>query len=199
MQTTLNALKRLESDDDGEPLVIKIRDEHNPQKYHYHANNESRVIYDLLRDIESSISIMHFPVHKLNQTKSFGDKQAKKALLAFPFQIEYIKYMNEYVGPYSGGIRTMLYYLFQKLPTMKISKKHSYIFYSKIIELMENLNEQTREIKSPKEDLVTISERFSKGKEELDIPGLITNRYFDHKIFDKLIGTFNNFVEKMLT
>lgn len=183
-KTTIRHLKDLVKDG----VIIELEDPNNSQIHHLHLSKEYDIINKQLEQINRLILGMGQSVHNLNKVKS----------LSSLYQAEYKYYFSKYVGGYSGAIRTMLYYLFQKLPSMKIKKEHSNIFYNRIIELMSSLNKQLREIESPKEDLIYIKNVFLEGKVELESSSPI-QKYFNVKVMDQMIRTLENFDDQFLS
>lgn len=193
-ETTLDILEELTKITDNKiAVVIRIQDKNNRKKYHYYLNTEFKVVYDQLKNIDRLILAMNLPMHKLNKTKSMGNKKAEQKQLSINLHAEYAICIHEYISPYVYMVNTILYHLFEKLSVMKISKEDSEVFYHRIIELIRKLYEQTLETKDLKDDLKLPKEQFLKLKEKIDSHDYVAEKYFDHKIIDKLMKTLNDF------
>lgn len=192
LQTTLNALDTLTGKTGDPPMLILLPDENNRRKYRYYIIDSFKVIYDLLEEIDNSILMMDPCMRKFNKIIPFEDKRSKEISFSNPKQVEFQVYLRTYVVPYTALIRTMLFYIFEKLSVIKIPKEHRNNLYSKCIELINRLNEQTLELKTP-EVIIEIKNQILEGKRELNNPGSMATYYFKHEALDKLIILSENF------
>jgi hypothetical protein len=195
-QTTLNLLKILTGKEGNEtPILVALPSKKNRRYLEYYVIDDLKTINDQLRDIESLISMMDFPIHKLNKIKFTIDKlpgeYPKQIPITHPDLFDYARYAP-YMVAYSAAVRTMLYYLFEKLSIIKIPKEHSNIFYYKIIELIRTLSNQTLETQDPSRDLKLPRKQFFELKKELNTD-LTAKYYFNQKIVDKFTATLDGF------